>query len=294
MSLKKRFLSTWQTEKSHPDQEKITKESEFLTHLQARRHLNAGTKARLKSISKEPNIPGITKGTRQFFRIKALIYLFKHDKGGQITKFLIKKPLLYFTRYIRELLFSLVRGKSYFRDGDFFYYGIKNTDSWCQRALCNNTLLVLGFSYCHKPLECPSGRFTDRCMNDPHNEVCQSCFISELREVKKFLPDVHLITIPTVHAIGSTLLEIQDKYPKKKILFLITACEMTLEMFGEFGALAGARGIGVRLGGRICNTMRAFELSEEGIKPGLTHILPETQVRMLALLSSLIEKKQAC
>ena len=73
----------------------------------------------------------------------------------------------------------------------------------------------------------------------------------------------------------------------KKILFIITACEMTLEMFGDWGNMVEIQGIGVRLDGRICNTMKAFELSEEGIKPGLTVVLPHTQRRILNLLQSL-------
>ena len=43
------------------------------------------------------------------------------------------------------------------------------------------------------------------------------------------------------------------------------------------------KGIGVRLDGRICNTMKAFELSEKGIKPGLTVVLDVTQKRLLDL-----------
>jgi hypothetical protein len=44
-------------------------------------------------------------------------------------------------------------------------------------------------------------------------------------------------------------------------------------------------GIGVRLDGFVCNTMRAFELSEEGIKPGRTVVLEPTQRRMLDLFA---------
>jgi hypothetical protein len=62
---------------------------------------------------------------------------------------------------------------------------------------------------------------------------------------------------------------------------------MTLEMFGDWGNMVGARGLGVRLDGRICNTMKAFELSEAGIKPGLTVVLPETQTRLLSLIRAL-------
>ena len=56
-------------------------------------------------------------------------------------------------------------------------------------------------------------------------------------------------------------------------------------MFGDWGNMVNIKGIGVRLDGRICNTMKAFELSEAGIKPGLTVVLPETQKRILDLIS---------
>lgn len=64
---------------------------------------------------------------------------------------------------------------------------------------------------------------------------------------------------------------------------------MTLEMFGDWGNMAGISGIGVRLDGRICNTMQAFVLSENGIKPGLTVVTEPTQERMLKLVKTLRE-----
>jgi hypothetical protein len=55
-------------------------------------------------------------------------------------------------------------------------------------------------------------------------------------------------------------------------------------MFGDLGNMVDIRGLGIRLDGRICNTMKAFELSEQGIKPGLTVVLPDTQKRILELV----------
>ena len=52
----------------------------------------------------------------------------------------------------------------------------------------------------------------------------------------------------------------------------------------RLGNMVNIQGIGVRLDGRICNTMKAFELSENGIKPGLTIVLDETQKRVLDLI----------
>jgi hypothetical protein len=86
--------------------------------------------------------------------------------------------------------------------------------------------------------------------------------------------------------IGEKMFEVVEKNRGKQVVFLISACELTLEMFGDWGNMLGAKGIGVRLDGRICNTMKAFELSEVGIKPGLTTILPKTQERILSVLLS--------
>jgi hypothetical protein len=92
------------------------------------------------------------------------------------------------------------------------------------------------------------------------------------------------VVIPTINAIGNHVLEVIKAFPKHQVLFVITACEMALEMFGDFGNMVGVKGVGVRLGGRVCNTMRAFALSEEGVKPGLTVVLPPAERRMLDLL----------
>ena len=81
------------------------------------------------------------------------------------------------------------------------------------------------------------------------------------------------------------MLEAVQRNPHREVLFLITACELTLEMFADSGNMAGLKGIGVRLDGVICNTMKAFEASEVGIKPGLTVVLKDTQRRMLDLIA---------
>ena len=145
-----------------------------------------------------------------------------------------------------------------------------------------DTLFVIGFSYCHKPFECPSGRFTAECIH-PNHPVCSQCFIGKAVHA---LPDKDVIPlfIPTIHYIGEKIFDIVHANPDKKVIFLITACEMTLEMFGDWGNMVDIQGIGIRLDGRICNTMKAFELSEIGIKPGLTVVRQETQEKILEIL----------
>lgn len=233
----------------------------------------------LKSIGKLPSMPGITKETAKNLKWKSLKWMLTQDKEGAVRKGVLKHPLKYGWAFIK----SALKTKAYQRDGDFFLYGLRSVEEFENLLKQPDTIFIAGFSYCHKPFECPSGRFTDKCIHDPENPVCGQCFIGKAVNA---LPQKNAIPlfIPTVHYIGGKIFEIAHANPGKKILFLITACEMTLEMFGDWGNMVGIQGIGVRLDGRICNTMKAFELSETGIKPGLTVVLDDTKQRMLDLI----------
>jgi hypothetical protein len=232
----------------------------------------------LKVLKNTPNIPGITKKTKRFLKIKSLYYLIKEDKG-RVLPHLKKKPFRYFFSLIR----SYFKKRPYKVQGDFYLYGIDSIQEMEEKLLEKNSVFLLGFSYCHKPFECPSGRFSDKCIHDPNNPVCSQCFIGKAIHAAP-AENTKIAIIPTVHYIGQKVLELVDQYPKKNIVFLITACEMTLKMFADFGNMTKIKGTGIRLDGRICNTLRAFDLSEKGIKPGLTVVLDETQKEMLRLL----------
>jgi hypothetical protein len=233
----------------------------------------------LKGLTNLPDIPGITKETRRFLKWKSLKYIFQHDTEKVIPRHVLKHPI----RYSLKFLKSLFKKSSYTRFDDFFLYGIKNLDAFKTLLKEENTLLVVGFSYCHKPFECPKGRFTDACVHDPDNATCRQCFIGKVVNAMPSEGTIPLF-IPTIHYIGQKIFEIVEQNPDKKIIFIITACEMTLEMFGDLGNMVGIQGIGVRLDGRICNTMKAFELSEKGIKPGLTVVLEPAKEKILELI----------
>jgi hypothetical protein len=233
----------------------------------------------IKKLSRLPDMPGITPETAQHLKWKSLKWMVAKDHDGQIRKNFLKHPFKYGWAFLK----SLVKKQSFKREGDFFFYGIHSIHQFQELLKQKNTLLVIGFSYCHKPFECPSGRFTDQCIHDPSHPVCRQCFIGKAVNAmpeKNALP----LFIPTIHYIGGKIFELVHANPSQSILFIITACEMTLKMFGDWGNMVGIQGIGVRLDGRICNTMKAFELSEEGTKPGLTVVLDDTQKRMLDLI----------
>lgn len=233
----------------------------------------------IKALSHLPSMPGITKKTAKWLKTKSLFYLLRHDKNKIFQRYFWKRPF----KYGLALLKSYVSKTPYTREGDLFFYGVKNLTHFKEVMLKKDLLLVVGFSYCHKPFECPSGRFSSECIHSLENLVCQQCFIGQMVHS---LPPKNVIPlfIPTIHYIGEKMFEIIENNSDKNVLFLITACELTLHMFADWGNMLDVQGIGIRLEGRICNTLKAFELSENGIKPGLTVVLPETQKIMLDLI----------
>ena len=232
----------------------------------------------LKTFKKNPQLPGIRTKTRKNLSWKTLSYLHHHDYSGKLGSYFWQRPL----KHGMGLLAALLKRHSYRRDGDFFLYGLKKLGDFEAQLDDPNTVLVVGFSYCHKPFECPAGRFTDACSHDAADPVCGQCFIGKCVHS---LPDTQVVPlfITTVHYIGEKMIEAQQNWPQHNVVFVITACELTLEMFGKIGVAVDLQGIGVRLDGQICNTMKAFEASEIGIKPGMAIVTDETKGRMMDL-----------
>ena len=212
-------------------------------------------------------------------RWKGFRWVIRRDGGCRLFRLLIRHPI----KYICQFFSSLVQDKAYHKEGDFFFYGVGSVEELYALMKRDDTLLIVGFSYCQKPHECPCARFSNGCSAEIGNPVCQQCAIAKVMHALphgKTIP----IVIPTINDIGNHVLEVIDAFPHHRVLFMITACEMALEMFGDLGNMVGIQGVGIRLGGRTCNTMRAFALSEEGVKPGLTKVLPPAERRMLDLL----------
>ena len=238
----------------------------------------------VKGLAVLPDMVGITPEAAKHLKWKSLKWMVTQDHKGILLKNILKHPL----RYGWAFLKSTWKQKPYKRDRDFFLYGVESLEQFELKLSEPHSLLVLGFSYCHKPFECPSGRFTPDCLRDPDHSVCRQCYIGKAIHAAQTPQTIPLI-IPTIHYIGGQIFDIVHQNPGKQILFMITACEMTLEMFGDWGNMVNIKGVGIRLDGRICNTMKAFELSEKGIKPGLTVVREETQQEVLKLIRHWVE-----
>src|SRR3989339_1180986 len=203
----------------------------------------------LKTLKTLPKMEGITPDTAQNLKAKGLFYLIKHDKNKIFLRHFFKHPL----RYAGALIQSYLKPSSFERKDDLFFYGLPSEEKFKETASSQNPLIIIGFSYCHKPFECPSGRFSDKCQNSLGHPVCSQCFIGKCTSLASYT-EAQILYIPTIHYIGEKIFEATHKNPKKQVLFLITACELSLSMFGDWGNMIGARGIGIRLDGRICNT----------------------------------------
>jgi hypothetical protein len=242
----------------------------------------AAKKNPIKGLKQMPTMVGITPETARGLKWKSMKWMIAQDHDRKILKGFLKHPF----RYGWALLKSLTKKDPYKRDEDFFLYGVDSVGEFSKLLESPDALIVVGFSYCHKPFECPSGRFSEHCQHNPDHPVCQQCFIG--KTVHALPPErAKVLFIPTIHYVGGQIFDLIDQYPKKRLLFIITACEMTLRMFGDWGNMVGLQGLGVRLDGRICNTMKAFELSEKGVKPGLTVVTEPTQKRLLNLIKEM-------
>ena len=239
----------------------------------------------LRTVS-SPLVAAIAPGEKGL-RWKGLRWVVRKDTSLQLIRRLLRHPFRYAFQYLR----SIFRGLPYQRTEDLFLYGITSPKEMKELMKREDAVLVVGFSYCQKPHECPCLRFSDACIHSLDSPVCRQCSIGKAMHALPRKATIPVI-VPTINAIGKTILETIDAFPNKRILFVITSCEMALQMFGDMGNMVGVSGVGIRLGGRVCNTFRAFTLSEEGIKPGLTLVSPSACHHLFDLLRSWREARQ--
>lgn len=101
----------------------------------------------LKQLPSLPQMPAMTEETAKYLKWKSLRYIIQHDRRRILPKYFFKHPFKYALAFLK----SAIRKKSFKRDDDFFLYGCKNIGEFEQLLAKPDSLLILGFSYCHKP-----------------------------------------------------------------------------------------------------------------------------------------------
>ena len=203
---------------------------------------------------------------------RGIRYLLANDSDKILRRHFLRHPLRHALGAIRSLF-----TKNHHRHEGLFLYGLDDIQAFQELIAADDTVVVVGFSYCHKPKECPSGRFTTECLPS-----CQQCFIGQaLHRIPK---DYTPIVVTTVQYVGEQMFNIIEKHPGKKVIFIMTACEMMLTMFAPLATIMGAKGIGIKLDGRVCTTTKGFTLAEDGNKPGVTVVTPYNQSLFFEIL----------
>jgi predicted transcriptional regulator len=206
-------------------------------------------------------------------KIKALKYLISKNKK-LFFKLFIRHPFLYSYRYLKSYLFSKTK-----KEKGAYLFGIPSLLEFKKLLKDKNNTLILGFSYCQKPLDCPVSRFSDLC-----NDKCEKCYISKYMNKK----NIYCFPITTVNFLGEKIFDIIKSKPSN-ILFIITACNISIKMFKDLSNALNMKGIALPLRGNVCGNFDSFHLAEQGIKPHQTIFLKEYEDLIDELLKQRIK-----
>lgn len=188
----------------------------------------------------------------------------------------LKRPFYYFWNYFA---FFSNQGSSL-----PFFHGLTNETELTKLVEDPKNPLLLGFSYCQKPLLCPSGRFTENCQFDCQVAVCQDCFIGKCWQTQAQNTEKTIIT--TVSFLAKKLLSLasEAKIKKNQPLFLISACAFSIKEFQGFYTPLKLKGRSFPLTGGICGSWKAFIKAEKGQKKGAVLLSGTAQKKILKLL----------
>jgi hypothetical protein len=213
-----------------------------------------------------------------FIRIKSLFYLIRQDKRLKLLKFFLKKPIINSYNLFRSYLSK----EPYIKEKDFFLFNLSNLNELKQLALENSSLFVFGFSYCQKPFECPQKRFSSQCLHDYNNNICSQCFIGKCTNAMNN-KDIFLV-ITDIYHFAKKILELINKNPNKKIIFIITSCELSVKMFSDFANVLKIKALSIKLTKKVCLNYKSFLTAEKGKKSVITDLDKEKKILFLELL----------
>jgi hypothetical protein len=219
--------------------------------------------------------------------IKALKHVLSEDSAHALRKFFFKR----FFRNATILLKTLFSSEEKFSTGRYFFHNLTDEKAFKKKLKEKNTLFVFGFSYCQKPFECPSSRFSSTCFFDPAQPICSECLIGKARQ--SIPPLSEILVIPTSFFFIERILALQKKHPSKEIVFLIFACPFAINLFAPWPSLFHLKGISFPLSGSLCTNFPSFKNAEKGEKNGLSFLQKgqkETFFQFLSLRKTSLEK----
>lgn len=225
------------------------------------------------NISNKP----LYKPRKFFLKFRCLFYLTKQDKCILLKYFFNK---FFFHAY--NLLRSFFNKTPFKKIDNYYLFNLSSLEDFKKEIISDNSLLVIGFSYCQKPIQCPKGRFSNKCDFDSQNSTCRQCFIGKC---KNLLKNEIFLLIPTAKHLGIQIIDIINKNKNKNFFFVITSCFFSIEMFSNLAHMLKIKVIALELFGKVCLTYNSFLLAEQGKKTDLTYLNSKNEKILLNLLN---------
>lgn len=219
------------------------------------------------------------KKSQRFLMVKGFYHIFRQEPF-YVLKTILRRPFSYFWRYI--LSFKTKRG--HIPEGAYLY-GFKDIKSFKKSINTKKSQLILGSSYCQRPKNCPTIRFSSICPLE--NNICYTCPISTYKKLLK--RNDSFIMITTALELGKKIISLQKTHPEKDIIFILSSCDLSQEIFTFFSYILGIKGIAFSLRGNICKNFKSFKHAEEGKKKAQTYL--DSKQNMLIKELLILRKK---
>ena len=153
-------------------------------------------------------------------------------------------------------------------------FNFGSLEEFKKELLNKNNLFLYGFSYCHKPKECPKDRFSSFCEYFENSPICNQCMFGK---IKNSIHEDDIFTpIKDVNFIANKILELKKTNRNREVIFILTACNLSIKMFSDLANMLNLRGLSIQLRGRTCINFNSFLLSERFEKKNLTSLSDES------------------
>ena len=186
--------------------------------------------------------------------MNSLIYLFKNDCKHILKKFFIKNFFKIFFIFFK--IFKKLKKDKF---GNFYLINIKNLKSKKKAKK-----IFIAISYCQKPKNCPSKKFSENCFKNSKSEICKNCQFFKISKPLYF--------ITTVSEFAKKILQL-----KKDEYFLITACRYSIKKFYKYAYLLNLKGAAFELTKNCCTNFKTFYFAEKGYKKNETFLSKNSQ-----------------
>lgn len=170
--------------------------------------------------------------------------------------------------------------------------GIKNINELITEISRSPRNFLILLSYCSKPIDCPSKRFSDKCWPRASSNICDNCPFKDIKlKADKIGCEIYIV-YKTKKMIQKYLIPAFRKFKKaeRQKPVIVTICPLALNKFLEIGVISGFKGIIYQFTEGICRTSEHFDRADEGEKREVTNLHQRNWQEINHILDEVIKK----